>query len=118
MPVTVQICSLLSPAFMALVINAPHTEPGDAPKWTIEPFLLSMAFGCSSATVLTMPAVQTLERMRDEEPKKAGSTGLSYALLSGDFYSGQNLLSVSDSAPGEGAGPVPRDSDPVSRVRN
>lgn len=73
-PNTVRICSLLSPAFMALVINAPHTEPGDAPKWTVEPFLLSMAFGCSSAAVLTTPAVQTLERMRDEEPKKAGST--------------------------------------------
>jgi len=36
----------------------------------IEPFLLSITFGCSSATVLTTPAVQTPERMRGEEPKR------------------------------------------------
>lgn len=36
----------------------------------VEPFLLSITFGCSSAAVLIAPAVQTLQRMRGEEPKR------------------------------------------------
>lgn len=36
----------------------------------VEPFLLGITFGCSSATVLVAPAVQTLQRMRGEEPKR------------------------------------------------
>lgn len=111
------LCALLSPAFVVLVINAAHTEPGDTPNWA-DPWAFPTQHHFQ---VLHSPCQQCKSsgqrEMRNQKAWQHWSARLFYALLSGDFYAGQNLLSVSDSALGEGAGSVPRGSEPVSRVR-
>lgn len=92
---------LFPSAFVALVINAPHLEILQTGE-IFEAFPLSITSRRSRIAVLTTPAVQNLERVRDEEPKSlaAPDAGLSYALPSGDSYSGQNPLSLFYSTPG------------------
>lgn len=89
------------------------TLPGDTPDWSdLWAFPPEHHFRRSRAAVLTTPAVQNLERMRDEEPKRLAAPKRWVAIrwLVFRTKSAQCVQLLQ--------GSVPRVSDPVSRVRS